>query len=152
MISSALEIKQALIGGATAAIADPTVMVRNGSPGQYQPDDIVSFGRYRLTEEPGPLSASRRARDVTVLVYATISVYRAGGEEQETIAEARCLELADTIGEWLRAGDNTKLGGRAFWCFRTDYDSDGLTDPEYLAEGRLIEATVEFTARTRITS
>jgi hypothetical protein len=148
--SSALEVKRALIDVAVLAIGDDRVLVCNGHPGQYQPDDIVSFNRVTWSEEPATLS-TRMVRDLTVQVSATISVYRGGGPEQEQVCEDRCLELADLISEHVRAVD-PKLGDRALWCFRTSYESLGSSSPDITAKGRVIEATVVFTARCRISS
>jgi hypothetical protein len=127
------------------------VLVCRGHPGIQLPNDVWSWNRVVETETPGPLTASLRKRDVTFQAYATVSVYRPGGPDQEQVAEERCYDLADAMSEYLRVTDPT-LGGLVFWCFRTAYDSEGSTDPVLLAKGRCIEATVEFTALARITS
>jgi hypothetical protein len=146
-----LATKQALHDASVTLFADDDVLVCWGHPGVQLPNDVFSWGRVAEVEEPGPISSSRRARDVTFQVYATISVYRPGGPDQEQVAEQRCYDLADAMSEYVRVTDTT-LGGLVYWCFRTNYDSEGSTDATLLAKGRCIEATVEFTARARITS
>lgn len=145
--------KKALHTAARTAITDQEVLVAYGNPGPVQtlPDDIVSVGRVTGHFGPGPISATNRARDVTLTAWVTASCFRAGGWEQEEIAGDRAYELIGLLEEYVRVTDTT-LGGLVYWCFCVDHDSEGYTSPEALAEGRTIEVVAQFEATARITS
>lgn len=143
--------KVALVQAARDSIADPTVKVCFGHPGQDQPDDIVAVMRVSTSQEPGPISSVNRARDITLTADVMISVARGGGQEMEQVCAARAHELLTALEEHVRVVD-TNLDGTVLWCFCSGTESDGSTDPQVLADGRLIEVTATFTARGRITS
>jgi hypothetical protein len=145
------QYKAKLVQISTTAINDVNVLVCYGHPGKFQPDDIVSWGRVTATITQGPLSASNRARDITLVASVKVSIKRGGGPEMEQVAADRAYYLLNAIEEYVRATDTT-LGGLVWWCFCTGHDADGATAPENLAEGRIIEIDAEFTAQGRITS
>lgn len=146
----AAQFKDAMVTAATTAINDADVMVCYGHPGTVQPDDIVSFGRVTSTQSPHTMSTNR-TRWNTLTIDVTISVYRTGGADQEQVAGDRAYELLNLIEEYVRVTDTT-LGGLVLYCFCTSHESDGYTDPQVIAKGRLIEITATFTAESRITS
>ena len=146
---AAAAFKDAMVVAATTAVNDSTVLVCYGHPGTEQPDDIVSFGRVTSTQEPGPMSSTNRSRTNTLTVDLTISIYRAGGPEQEKAAGDRAYALLSAIEEYVRVTDTT-VGGNVLWCFLTSHSSDGATDPALIAKGRCIEIAATFTAYTRI--
>lgn len=153
--------KRALVTAARTAITDPAVLVCYGHPGTDIPDDVLSVGRVTVEQEPGPISATNRARDITLTAYVTASVYRGGGPEAEQAAGDRAYELVTLLEEYVRVTDTTLHAaagladgepGLVWWCFCTGHDSDGATDPALLAKGRVIEVLASFTARARITN
>lgn len=149
--------KAAMVTAATTAINDTSVLVCYGHPGTVQPPDIVSVGQITAQQDMATLSNAKRTRDLVLTAEVVVSVFRAGGPEQEQVAGDRAYALLDLVEEYLRTTDTqlaTSNGGTplVWWCFCTSHDSDGSTDPEVLANGRLIEIRATFTARARITS
>lgn len=126
------------------------VIATYGHPGTSIPDDVIAWTRVHIVQEPGPISP-RRPRDLLVSVWCKVSVYRGGGPEAEQIAGDRAYAILNVIEEGLRSGDTT-LGGLLWWLFCVDHDSDGSTDPDVLANGRVIEIDAQFDGRARITS
>ena len=145
------QFKDALVTAATTAIDDTSVKVCYGQPGTEQPDDIVSVGRVTAVIDPATLTSSLRTRELAVTAEVVVSVFRAGGQDMEKVAGDRAYQLLDMVEEYVRVTDTT-LGGVVRWCFCTGHDSDGATDPQVTATGRLIEIKAEFAARARITS
>lgn len=144
--------KTAMVTACRTAITDTNVTVCYGHPGQYQPDDIIAVGRITCTQVPGPISRTNRARDVTLTAEVHVSCFRGGPDpETEKLAGDRAYALLSLIEEQVRVTDTT-LGGLVWWCFCTDHDSDGITDPQMLAKGRLVEILATFTAQARITN
>lgn len=138
--------------GSSAVAAGHTFGVFYGHPGTQQlPDDIVSWGRVTSSQEPGPISATNRSRTNNLAADVTISVFRSGGADQEQVASEAAYAYLSAIEEYLRVTDPT-LGGLVLWCFCTGHDSDGVTDPILLAQGRTIEITATFSAFSRIHS
>lgn len=153
---AAAAYKAALVTASTTATAslvpaDHSFGVFYGHPGTDLPDDIISWGRVTSSQEPGPLSSSNRSRTNMLTADVTVSVFRAGGPEQEQVASGVAYAYLSAIEEYLRVTDTT-LGGLVLWCFCTSHESDGLTDPQLLAQGRTIEITATFTAFSRIHS
>jgi hypothetical protein len=151
----AAQFKTAMVAAAaaaTAGLADPAhqLLVCYGHPGTQLPDDIVSVGRVTSAQEPEALGTNRSRWNV-LTAEVTVSVFRAGGPEQEQIAGDRAYQLLVAIEERLRVTD-TSLGGLVLWCFCTGHESNGSTDPDLLAKGRVIDVIATFTARARITS
>lgn len=148
----AAAFKNAMVDAAVTAIDDTDVMVCYGHPGTNLPPDIVSFGKVTCVQTPGPMSATRRSRDLTLTVEVTVSIYRGGPDPQtEKVCGDRAYALLTLLEEYLRVTDPT-LGGLVWWCFLTEHESTGTTDPDLLTQGRLIEITATFTAQARITS
>lgn len=152
---AAAAFKTALVAACETAcrpLADPAhqLGVYYGHPGIKLPDDIVSVMRVTAQQEPGPIGTNR-ARDLTLTADVTVSIYRAGGADQEAVAAAQAYALLTAVEEHCRVTDTT-LGGAVWWCFCTSHESEGATNPDLLAKGRVIEITATFTARARITS
>jgi hypothetical protein len=127
---------------------EPDVQISRGNPGVTQNNDIVGFGKVTSQQEPGPFSP-RRPRDETLTVAVVFSIYRPGGPDQEEVAEDRAYKLLGDLENYVRKTDTT-LGGVVRHCFLDEIQSDGASDPEILAGGRLIEVTGVFQAFARI--
>lgn len=155
LVDRAAKIKAELLRITPLAIAtlpdnDKVLCVR-GHPGTNMPDDVLTWGQVSASQEPGPLSSTNRARDVTYTFTLTASIFRGGGPEAEGVAEDRAHALISAVEEYVRVTDTT-LGGLVFWCFCTALDSNGATPPEVLSKGRIIDVDAVFTAYARITS
>jgi len=152
----AASFKRAIVTAATTATTpliptDHTFGVFYGHPGvRDMPDDIISVGRITSAQEPENLSTNRSRWNV-LTAEVVISVFRAGGRDQEQVAGDAAYAYLTAIEEYVRVTD-TSLGGLVLWCFCTGHDSAGSTDPDLLGQGRTIEITATFTARARITS
>lgn len=155
LVDRAAQIKAALLKASQQVVRElpdgDSVLVCNGHPGPNYPDDVVSWTRFYATQEPGPISQTNRSRWVEYRFEVLVSVIRGGGLEMEPIAEARAQQLLTAIEEYVRVTDTT-LGGLVEWCFCTSIDSEGTTEPEIIAHGRISEVSATFTARARITS
>jgi hypothetical protein len=144
------EFKAALIAAAHTLwdTDEPDVQIARGHPGKTQRDDIVAFGKVTSQQEPGPLGP-RRARNETVTVAVVFSIYRRGGPDQEQVAEDRAYKLLGDLENYVRKTDTT-LGGTVLHCFLSEVESDGASEPNIIASGRLIEVTGVFQAFARI--
>lgn len=148
--SQAGPFKEAFTAIITTAIADPTVLVSFGHPGMSDADDIIGVGKVVSDQKQATVSPNR-SREETIELTVCISIYRGGGIEQEQIASDRAYALLGLIEKYVRLTDTT-VGGTVRDCFLTSHESDGSTDKDLLAQGRLIEVTAVFTARVRINS
>lgn len=135
---------------ATKSVVPSTVLVIYGIPGPKYPNDVVSFGRVTSRQDPATMGTNR-GREEILTVEVTFSTYRRGGQEQEIAAFERVYELLALIETYCRVTDTT-LGGAVRECFLADHESEGETDPRFIAEGRVREMTATFTARVRVTS
>lgn len=149
-------VKTAMVTAARNATAGLTVPkhtfgVSYGHPGKQLPDDVVSVTRVVTQQDPATLSANLRQRDLIITITVVVSVWRKGGADQEQVAGDRAYQLLDALEEYVRVTDTT-LGGLVRWCFCIGSDSEGSTDPQLLATGRVIEITAQFFAKARITS
>lgn len=125
------------------------VYVCPGTPGTFNPEDIIAFGRFSVAQATATLGA-RRSREETLTVEVTISCFRGGAEEGELPSQERALELLGVIERYVRR-DDTTLGGVVRQCFLTNVESDGATPEEFLAQGRAVDVTATFTAQNRVT-
>ena len=148
--TAASALKDAFVSAARTLWAGTDVQVAFGHPGQTQTDDIVAFGRVTSSQEVATMGTNR-SREETLTLDVVISIFRGGGPEMEAIASARGYALLGELEEFARKTDTT-IGGTVRHCFLTSHESDGATDPEILAAGRLIEISAQFTAQARITS
>jgi hypothetical protein len=123
------------------------VQISLGNPGPSQLDDIVSIDDTTVEADVATLGPSR-PRDETIRQIVVVSVFRAGGPEQETVVTDRAYELLGAIENHLRKTDPS-LGGVAMWCFLTRVEFTS-TDAQTVGGGRLAGIYAEFTARTRI--
>jgi hypothetical protein len=126
------------------------VQVCFGQPGTFEDVDIIRIGRISSTQDPATLGTNR-ARETSLELEVTISVYRGGGPEQEQVCSDRAYELLRILADQVHHTDTT-LGGAVRWCFLTADESDGATDPEQIANGRTIAIIATFTAAARITN
>lgn len=131
-------------------VAEPDVQIARGHPGKTQRDDVVAFGKVTSRQDPGPIGP-RRSRDEVLTIVVVFSIFRRGGPDQEQVAEDRAYKLLGDLENYVRKTDTT-LGGTVRHCFLTDIESDGATDPQILAKGRLIEVSAVFEAPVRITT
>ena len=129
---------------------DEAVLVTYGLPGNFAPNDIVSFMGLQSSQIPATIGP-RRSREETLTVEIVISVVRAGGPEMELVAAQRAYAILRSIETYARVTDTT-IGGSVLWCFLTQHQSDGHTDPQLAEQNRCIEITARFDARARITS
>ena len=115
-----------------------------------QAGDIVAFGRISSSQEFAAYG-SNRPREETLTIDVVVSVYRGGGPDMEQVASDRAYELLGELELYARVTDTT-IGGTVRNCALVSHESEGATDPEILAAGRLIEITAQFVAQARITS
>lgn len=130
--------------------ASEPVHVSNGHPGPVQIDDIVAIMGVTAEQEPATYGTSR-GREETLTVTVMFSIYRAGGADMEKVAADRAYELLGELEEYVRVTDTT-VGGAVRECFLTSHRSDGSTDPQVIASGRLYEIEAVFTAKARVRS
>lgn len=131
--------------------ADPDtehVYVVFGQPSNYQPDDIVSFGRLGAGQEAATLSTNR-SREETLTLEVTVSCFKGGGEDGEIATAERAYDLLRRIEHYVRMTDTT-LGGIVRTCVLTAHNSEGATPEELTDEGRVTEVIATFTAHARI--
>lgn len=125
------------------------VLVCFGAPGTYEPEDIVSFGRVTVRQDPATMG-NNRAREEVLTLTVTISIARGGGQDQEIVCSDRGYALLRRIELYARKTDTT-IGGTVRHCFLQGHESDGETLPELIADGRFIDIDATFEARARIT-
>lgn len=148
--TAAADFKDAFIQAAETLWAAEDVQVAFGHPGQTQRDDIVAFGRVSAQQEVAT-QGTNRSREETLTIDVVLSMFRGGGPDMEKVASDRGYELLGQLERHVRMTDTT-LGGTVRHCFLVSHESDGSTDPQILAAGRLIEITATFEAKARITS
>jgi hypothetical protein len=128
--------------------ARPEVQIAYGHPGVTQNDDIVAFEAVTSQQDPATLGTNR-SREEVLTITVTISTWRPGGPDQEQVASDAAYALLGDLENHVRKTDTT-LGGVVRSCFLTQHTSDGATDPDILALGRLIVVAATFTAAVRI--
>lgn len=144
------DFKTAAFDAAVALWAEEEVQVAFGHPGMEILDDCVSFGEISTDQTEGPMGG-RRSRNEVLTLTVIFSCFRAGGGEMESVAAARAFGLLGELENYFRKTD-TSVGGTVEWCFLSGLASDGSTDPDVLAAGRLCTIAAQFTARARITT
>ncbi|NQX36253.1 hypothetical protein [Herbiconiux sp. VKM Ac-2851] len=150
--TAAPEFKAAMVAAAHTIwdAAEPDVQISYGHPGKTQHPDIVGFSRVTSEQDPATLSTNR-SREETLQLVVTFSIYRFGGPEMEEVATVRAYKLLGDLENYVRKTDTT-LGGVVRHCFLQTHESDGESDPNVLAQGRLIEVQATFQAQNRITT
>ena len=135
----------------TLLAADTTTLVAFGPAGQQEHNviNIVEFGDWETVQEPGPLSATNRARDEVIALTVTVTSWRPGGVESEAIAALAASDLMEQIEYYARKTDTT-IAGTARQCFATSMACEG-TPVDALTNGRTVTITATFTAVVRIT-
>lgn len=127
-----------------------SVLVTYGLPGTYAPADIVSFMGVQSNQVDATIGP-KRSRDETLSVELVISCVRGGGPEMELVCSQRAYAILRSIIYYARVTDTT-IGGSVLWCFLSQHQSDGHTDPQVAEQNRCIEITARFDAKARITS
>lgn len=91
----------------------PKQLVCEGDPGDYQPDLIVSMMGLRspITQ---PTAGTTRSRDKRIEIDLAISSYVHGGPEAQAPAVQAAWDATDAIEAYLRAGNNSTLGGACY--------------------------------------
>lgn len=125
----------------------PHVLVAFGAPESLEPEDLV--GILDITSEQNPATIGNRAREEMLTLTVQISCFRGGSGDQEKVAADRAYFLLGMIERYARLTDTT-FNGTVRHCFLTSHESIGQTDPELLAQGRVIEITARFQAYARI--
>ncbi|TFD74733.1 hypothetical protein [Cryobacterium fucosi] len=149
--TQALAFKEAMFNIAVGLwAADTTVQVAFGHPGQTMMNDIVSFGELGSSQVPGPMGG-QRSRDETLTLTVIFSIFRGGGADQEIVTARRGYALLGQLENYVRKTDTT-VTGTVRSCFLASHASDGSTDPDVLAAGRLTTIAAQFVAVTRITT
>ncbi|WP_159702473.1 hypothetical protein [Arthrobacter sp. 18067] len=150
--TAALEFKKAFCSAIKALFADDQetrhVYVVYGQPANYEPEDIVSFGRITTGQETATLSTNR-SREETLTLEVTISCFMGGNEDAEIATAERAYDLLRRIEHFARM-DDTTIGGTVRTCLLTSHESEGATPEELLDQGRVTEVIATFTAKTRI--
>jgi len=147
MSDAAPRFKAALYTVCHSLYAAP-IQVAYGHPGLDQQDDIVSLGRTTSTQAPSTFGTTR-SREETVTCEITFSCYRGGGSEMEQVVTERCFSLLGQLEDYIRTTDIT-LGGVCRWCILSDTQCDGVSDPDILQQGRLIEVVATITGWVRL--
>jgi hypothetical protein len=147
MSDAAPRFKAALYTVCQSLFPDP-VQVAYGHPGLDQQDDIVSIGRTTSTQEQLTFGTTR-SREETVTCEITFSCYRGGGPEMEQVVTERAFSLLGQLEDYLRATDIT-LGGVCRFALLTSTECDGVSDPDILQQGRLIEVIATITGYVRL--
>lgn len=134
------------------------VLITYGHPGAERADDIVFFGDWRVSQDPGPLSATNRARDEQLEFDVIYSAYRGGGWQAELEAADRADELQAMFELYVRQ-TNTELktaldqdDGVAQYCFMVRAESVGfiVTNDAGVEIGRNVSITATYAAVVRI--
>lgn len=127
------------------------VLVVYGYPDTYVPEDVIEFSTVSSVQSYGPSSGTNRSRDETLTLDVFITCQRGGGQEMELVCAQRAYQLLRMIETYARVTDTT-IGGTVRWCFLTQQQSMGHTDPTVLEQGRVIEITATFTATARVST
>jgi hypothetical protein len=147
--SVALGAKKRLFDDAVALFGQEKVQVSFGHPGRNrQFDDIVALTGIRTEQDAAGMGPGRSRREHLYLTVM-VSCWRAGVDDDLAPTEA-VYSYANRLEQYVRTTDPT-LGGLALWCFLDEHTSDGLTDRQMLAKGRLIEGAFIFHALATIT-
>lgn len=142
--------KDAFHAAAVSMWAGSDVQVAFGHPGLTMADDLVVFGAVTAEQQPAVMGTNRPREEVLTL-EVTISVYRGGGPEQETVTSDRAYELLGQLEQYARMTDTT-IGGSVRHCFLLSYESTGMTDLDVLSVGRETDISAIFGASARVTS
>lgn len=145
--SAAPAFKAALYDACGSLFAAP-VQVAFGHPGLTLEDDVVSVGRVWSTQEAATMGTAR-SRDEELWCDVTISCYRGGGPEAEQTASDAAFALLADLETYTRLTDTT-LGGVMRWTTLQDLTCEGSTDPEVLAQGRVVEIVATFHGFARL--
>lgn len=124
------------------------VYVVYGQPANYQPEDIVAFGRLTTGQDAATLGTNR-SREETLTLDVIVSCFRGGSEDAEIVTAERAYDLLRRIEHYARMEDTT-LGGIVRTCVLSSHESEGATPEETLDEGRVTEVAATFTAKARI--
>jgi hypothetical protein len=125
------------------------VSVFFGYPDTLEPWDVVAVEGIS-SEQSAANIGPRRAREELLTLTIQISVFRAGGGDQEIVTADRAYDLLGRIERYIRLEDPT-VKGTVRQCFLLDHDSDGTTDESTLQNGRVTDITARFAANARIT-
>ena len=144
---------------APTILADTSgVLVTFGHPGAERADDCVFFGGWSISQEPGPLSRSNRAREEQVEFDVVFSSYRGGGWEAELEASNAANGLLKKFEYYVRQ-TNTELAtsvgagdGVARYCFLLRASAQPFTvlDERQVAVGRNVTVNATFGAVVRV--
>lgn len=135
---------------AAQALWPTGVQVSFGHPGPSQSPNIVALLAVSSEQEPATYGTAR-SREETLTLTVMFSIYRAGGSEMEKVASDYAYQLLGDLERQVRMTDTT-VGGAVRECFLVSHRSEGATDPETLASGRLIEVEAVFQAKARVRS
>ena len=124
------------------------VYVVFGQPANYEPDDIVAFGRLTAGQDAATLGTNR-SREETLTIDVTVSCFRGGAEDAEIFTADRAYELLRRIEHYARIEDTT-LGGIVRTCVLSSHESEGATPEDLIDQGRVTEIVATFTAKARI--
>ncbi|WP_434922935.1 hypothetical protein ACR9WD_05960 [Glutamicibacter sp. PAEs-4] len=124
------------------------VLVAPGTPGSFQPDEIIAVTELEVQQDFATMGANR-TREETLTVSVVFSCLFGGDETQELPAQERAFDLLGRIERHVRMEDTT-LGGVVRQCLLTGVQTDGQTPEEYLQAGRGVDVTATFTARNRV--
>jgi hypothetical protein len=118
-----------LVTAVTASVNDTTVLVCEGPPGEFQPDDMIVIGE-RITQqyEPHALvgSMGSAALHETFQIYVHIDCYRGGDTFATT--RARCLTLAKAIDDAVR--NDPTVGGAVYLAYPSSHAYEQSWDPD----------------------
>lgn len=149
--TAAHEVKNRLyLAAQTLFASEGNLWVSYGWPvgGRDRPD-AMSFMEVRTQQEPATLGTNR-SRDEDIWVSVLVESFRAGQDVDDQAPTAAALGYVRTLERHIRTTDPT-LGGLAHWCFLDQVQTAAATDPDLVAQGRLVVADVDFKARVRIT-
>jgi len=128
------------------------VLVCYGQPGSYQPDIIISLGDVR-TLITRPVSGTNRPREEASELDITWSVFVAGDETQQVVAQDLAYGLRNTFADYFKTKPNETLGGacREAWVSGDTYEPATSVDPETGDPvGRVATLTSVLTFLTRV--
>jgi len=144
----AADFKNAFYDAVVQLLDGQRVLVSFGTPGTWEPDEIVAVGRVSESQDQATMGTNR-SREEVIELEVVISVARGGGPEMERVCSDRCYEILRLIERHFRMDDVT-VGGTVRECFLKSHDSAGATAEELLAHGRVIDITAIFEARNRV--
>lgn len=131
-------------------VSDENLWVSYGWPvGGRDRDDLMAFMEVRTQQESATLSTNR-SRDEDIWVTVLVQSFRAGEEDDDQVPTAAGIDYVRRLERHIRMTDPT-LGGLAHWCMLDQLQSAAATDPDFVAQGRLVVIDCEFKARVRIT-